>query len=90
MFVESLLFLFSGLVLYFTGVENELIFHNDSHISYSELGLFRLNETKFNHIIFFHDLLLSFFSLKFFLLIFGEVHRHDNILVFGILIANFL
>lgn len=90
MFIEPLLFLFSGLVLYFTRVENELVFHNYCHVSNSEFGFFRLNEPKLNHVIFLKKFFLSFFSLKFFLLVLGEVHGHDDILIFGILISDSL
>ena len=91
MLVKSLLLLFAGFILYFAGVHNELVFHNDGHVTDSKFGLFRFNETEFDHIVFLLELFFLFLSFKFFLLVFCQVHRHEDILIFGgIFLTDFL
>ncbi len=83
MFAHSLLLLFAGLFFHFTGIHDELIFHYNGHVTDTEFWFFRLNKAQLNHVIFMLKFFFLFFSFQFFLLVFGQVHWHDDVLIFG-------
>jgi hypothetical protein len=45
MLINPLLSLLLGLSLYLTRIQYKLIFHDNSHVAYPELGLIRLDQT---------------------------------------------
>ena len=52
MFADSFLSLLLGFCLDLAGVYNELILHDDGHVSHSQFRLIRLDQSQFDFVVF--------------------------------------